>query len=191
MEVALLAPMRREYGLHQEKTMKKKVSESAVEDSPYRIFPNDLNPLGTVFGGLVMSLCDRIASVVAEAHSEKACVTASVDAMNFLAPADKGEILLVSSAVNRTWRSSMEIGVKVHVVNFCTSHRAHILSAYFTFVALDEHKRPTEVPAVEPITAVERRRYEEAEHRRQARMQFALQQKKRREDIAYTQDNEY
>lgn len=161
--------------------MGKKVSASAVVNSPYKVFPNDLNSVGTVFGGLVMGLCDRIASVVAEVHSERICVTASVDAMHFLAPAEKGDVLLVSASLNRTWKTSMEIGVKVVAENYQTNHKKHILSAYFTFVALDDQKRPTEVPKVIPETAQEKRRYIEAEHRRQARKTFAEEQKKRRE----------
>lgn len=162
--------------------MGKKVASSAVENSPYKVFPNDLNSQGTIFGGLVMGMCDRIASVVAEVHSEKICVTASVDAMHFLAPAEKGEVLLVSASVNRTWRTSMEIGVRVVSENYQTGHKKHILSAYFTFVALDDHRQPTEVPSILPETPEQIRRFQEAEHRRQARKAFTEEQRKRREN---------
>lgn len=162
--------------------MAKKVSHSAVTNSPYKIFPNDLNSQGTVFGGLVMGICDRIASVVAEVHSEMTCVTASVDAMHFLAPALKGDVLLVSGSVNRTWRTSMEVGIKVVAENYRTGSKTHILSAYFTFVALDDHRKPTEVPPITPETESEKRRFEEAEHRRQARKAFAEAQSKRRDN---------
>lgn len=160
--------------------MSKPVSYSAVKDSPYKIFPNDLNSFNTVFGGLVMSLCDRAASVVAEVHSEKVCVTASVDAMNFLAPAKAGEVLLISASINRTWRTSMEVGVRVDSVNYRAGSKEHIVSAYFTFVALGEDKRPTEVPAVVPETPEQIRRYDEAEHRRQARKKYAEESNKRK-----------
>ncbi|MEM7613187.1 MAG: hotdog domain-containing protein, partial [Pseudomonadota bacterium] len=62
-------------------------SESAVEHNVYKVFPNDLNSKNTVFGGLVMSLCDRTALIVAERHSGCACVTAAVDSLTFLAAA--------------------------------------------------------------------------------------------------------
>lgn len=128
-----------------------------------------------------MAVCDRTALVVAERHSKKTCVTASVDSMHFLRPAGQGDILLFSAAVNRSWTTSMEIGVKVIAEHYQTGERRHILSAYFTFIALDENRHPTEVPAVIPETALEKRRYEEAQYRRENRKKEAEERKQRRE----------
>ncbi len=158
----------------------KTVKETAVDQHTYKIFPNDLNSYDTVFGGLIMATLDRIALVVAERHSEYTCVTASVDSMHFLNPAGRGDILLFSAACNRAWRSSMEIGVKVEAENYKTREKRHILSAYFTFVALDDHKKPVEVPQVIPETPIEIRRFEEAEFRRERRKSTAQQLKEHR-----------
>lgn len=158
----------------------KRVSESAVHDHTYKVFPNDLNSYGTVFGGLVMGVLDRIALVVAERHSGATCVTVSVDSMHFLGPAERGDILLFRASINRSWRSSMEIGVKVLTEHYKTGEKKHILSAYFTFVALDEHKKPIEVPQVLPETALEKRRFREADERRERRKREAEERKQRR-----------
>jgi acyl-CoA hydrolase len=163
----------------------KKVSDSAIQDQTYKVFPNDLNSNDTVFGGLVMSILDRVALVVAERHSEKTCVTASVDSMHFLAPARRGDILIFRAAINRSWNSSMEIGLKVLTQHYKTGEIKHILSAYFTFVAVDEDGQPVVVPSVSPETSIERRRYEEAELRREHRKQEKENRMRHRKKAGY------
>lgn len=158
----------------------KKVSESSVEDYTYRIFPNDLNSNGTVFGGLVMGLLDRLALVVAEKHCGGTCVTASVDALNFLAPAGLDEHLIIKGAINRAWNTSMEIGLKVIAHNPQTDRKRHIVSAYFTFVSLDAEQKPRKVPLIEPETADEKRRFHEAQVRRNLRFKQKEEIKKMR-----------
>jgi acyl-CoA hydrolase len=148
----------------------KPVSASAVDNHVYKIFPNDLNAHYTVFGGLVMSLCDRVALVVAERHSGHVCVTASVDSVHFLAPAKDGETLVVKAACNRAWHTSMEIGVKVLAENSFTGDTRHIVSAYLTFVGLDPNGNKVAVPPLLPMTPDEHRRYQEAQFRRDRRL---------------------
>lgn len=152
----------------------KRPSASAVEDNVYKIFPNDLNSELTVFGGLVMALCDRTALIVAERHSGLTCVTAAVDSLHFVAPARAGETLIVKAKVNRAWNSSMEIGVKVITENSHNGETRHVVSAYLTFVGLDSNGKPVDVPLVIPETDTEKRRYEAAEARRNARMDIRL-----------------
>ncbi len=151
----------------------KSVSSTAIEGNTYKIFPNDLNSNGTVFGGLVMGFLDRIALVVAERHSEHTCVTASVDALHFLAPAKTGDVLLFKAAINRAWKTSMEIGVKVIAESPFTREHRHVVSAYFTFVAVDENNKPISVPPVLPETEHEKQRFIEAEVRRKKRIEHA------------------
>lgn len=153
----------------------KSVSDSAVHEHIYKIFPNDLNSNDTVFGGQVMAICDRVALVVAERHTGRVCVTASIDSVHFLAPAMRGETLIFRAAINRSWRSSMEIGLRVEAEDVKTGNRKHIISAYFTFVALNEEQKPTPVPAIAPENAIEKRRFEEADIRRNNRKQESEQ----------------
>jgi acyl-CoA hydrolase len=145
-------------------------SESAIEQNVYKVFPNDLNSKYTVFGGLVMGLCDRTALIVAERHSGAPCVTAAVDSLNFVAPARSGDTLVIKAAPNNAWRSSMEIGVRVAAENSLTGDSHHVVSAYFTFVALDDDGKPLAVPSVTPNTRAEKRRFKDAERRRKQRL---------------------
>ena len=161
----------------------KPVSASAIVNHTYKIFPNDLNSKETVFGGLVMSISDRIASTVAEKHSEAmTCVTAQVDSLHYLAPAQRGDTLVFYASINRSWSSSMEIGVKVVAENYHRKTKKHIVSAYFVFVALDENKLPAKVPEVIPETDEERRRYNEAGARR-VRRQAERKEKQQKDAV--------
>jgi acyl-CoA hydrolase len=77
----------------------------------------------------------------------------------------------------------MEIGVKVVAEHYETGERRHILSAYFTFIALDQNKQPSEVPPILPKTPDEKRRYEEANDRRERRKQEAEERKEKRKSF--------
>ncbi|MCH9611316.1 MAG: acyl-CoA thioesterase [Chlamydiae bacterium] len=158
----------------------KTVASTAVENHTYKIFPSDLNTNNTVFGGLVMATLDRVSLVVAERHSGSACATVSVDALHFLRPAYEGEVLIFKASINRSWNASMEIGIRVCSENVKSGERRHVVSAYFTFVALDKEHRPKRVPPVIPETDLQKRRYEEAGLRREARLIAASEKRERR-----------
>ena len=114
----------------------KPVSESASEYSELAL-PNDANGLGNVLGGKVMHLVDLAGAMAAMRHARRPVVTASVDSLNFLHPVRIGQLLILRSSVNRVFRTSMEVGVRVLAENLLTGERVHTCSAYLTFVALD------------------------------------------------------
>lgn len=151
----------------------KTVTDSWVTDQVYKVFPNDMNSNRTVFGGLILATIDRFAVTVAERHAEKTCVTASVDAVHFMAPAHEGEVLVYSCAINRTWTTSMEIGARVFAENPKTGDSRHILSAYFTFVALGDDGKPTPIPPIRVENDQQQQRYDEAQMRRDHRLKHA------------------
>jgi acyl-CoA hydrolase len=154
------------------------VQSSAVNDLTYKVFPNDLNARGTIFGGILMSIIDRTALVVAERHARNSCVTVSIDSIHFLAPATRGDTLLFSAAVNRSWQSSMEIGVRVCTEDLKTHAVKHILTAYTTFVAVGDDGKAINVPPVIPETETQKRRFWEAGERRKLRREEAEQRRK-------------
>ena len=129
------------------------------------VLPNDTNNLGNVLGGRVMHLMDICAAMSAYKHARSHVVTASVDNMNFLAPAKKGFILILKSSVNYVAKTSMEVGVKIESENPFTGDIKHTASAYLTFVALDENGSSKEIPDITPETDVEIRRYKEGKSR--------------------------
>lgn len=136
--------------------------------------PNDANPLGTLFGGKLMQWVDLAASISAARHARCAVVTASIDSLTFLRPVKIGQLVILKSAVNRVFRSSMEIGVKVFVEDLHTGDVQHVSSAYLTFVAINEKGEKTGIPPVNPENDEERRRYEQAGQRRAYRLATRL-----------------
>ncbi len=72
--------------------------------------------------------------------------------------------------MNRVFRTSMEVGVKVLVEDLLTGNQMHTSSAYLTFVALDNDGKPMEIVPVIPETEEELRRYQEAGERREYRL---------------------
>jgi acyl-CoA hydrolase len=133
--------------------------------------PSDLNHRNTIFGGRVLAVADQAAGIVAYRHSGVECVTVAVDSVSFLAPAKQGEILIFNAAVNNVWHSSLEIGVKVFSQHPKFGSEKHILSAYFTFVAVDDNDKSTEIPyKLSARSPEEMRRSGEANLRRQHRL---------------------
>ncbi len=134
------------------------------------MMPQHANIMGNVFGGVILSLVDRVAAVAAIRHARKPCVTVSVDKVDFKEPIHVGELLTAHARVNYAGRTSMEVGVKIIAENVLTGERRHTNSCYVTYVALDDHGRPTEVPPVVPETPDEKRRFERAAKRRASRV---------------------
>jgi acyl-CoA hydrolase len=145
------------------------VRESVSEYSEIAL-PNDANPLGNLLGGRVMHLVDLAGAIAATRHARCPVVTASIDSMTFLHPVHIGQLLVLKSSVNRVFRTSMEVGVKVWVEDLRTGEIRHTSSAYLTFVALGPNNERITVPAVIPETEDEQRRYEKAGQRREYRL---------------------
>lgn len=147
----------------------KPASDSHVEMTEI-VNPEDTNPIGTIFGGRVMALMDKAAAVASMRHCRRITVTASVDRVDFINPIRLGDIVILLASVNQTFRTSMEVGVKVFSEDPKSGRRQHTCTAYLTFVALGEDCRPAPVPGVILETGVERRRAREAKQRRSGRM---------------------
>jgi acyl-CoA hydrolase len=152
-----------------------KAPEESHVEMTEMVLPQHTNAIGTVFGGTVMSWVDIAAATCGMRHCRKQVVTASIDAMHFLAPIRLGWIVTIRAAVNFTSKSSAEIGVKVEAENPLSGERFHTASAYVTMVALDSNGRPSSVPPIVPQTDAERRRFEAAKDRRKARLELKEQ----------------
>ena len=149
--------------------MKKKIVKNTHVIMHELILPNDTNLLGNVLGGRVMHLMDMCAAMSAYKHARTAVVTASVDRLDFLAPAKMGDIMILKSSVNYTGKSSMEVGVRIESENPKTGDIYHTSSAYLTFVSLNDNGKPQGVSMVTPETEMEKRRFKEGRARHEER----------------------
>ena len=133
------------------------------------VLPNDANPLGALLGGRLMHWIDLAGAMAAHRHSRNYVVTASVDHIDFLIPVRVGDLVILRSSVNRAFRTSMEVGVKVYVENYIADSAQHVASAYLTFVAVDGAGKRLRVPPIIAESDEQRRRYEDAGRRREIR----------------------
>ncbi len=120
-----------------------------------------------------MKLMDEAAGSVAARHCRTNVVTASVDRMDFFKPVYIGNLLILKSSVNFVGKTSLELGVRIEAENMRTGDIVHTGSSYLTFVALDDQGRPALVPAIIAETNTEKRRYSEAQMRREQRLALA------------------
>ena len=135
------------------------------------MLPSDANPLGNVFGGMILKYVDLLAGLVAKRHAGHAnIVTASIDSMTFLKPVYIGNALILRARINYVRRSSMEVEVKIEAEDLNKSQKVHTGTAYVTLVALDEKGKPTEVPKLILRNQEEQMRFQEGEERMAARL---------------------
>ncbi len=135
------------------------------------MMPHDANVLGHVFGGVILSMMDKAAAVAAFRHARAACVTVSIDRVDFREPIHVGDLVVMKASVNFVGRTSMEVGVRIEAEELTTGRRRHTNSCYLTFVAIDRNGRPLDVPPLRPETDDEVRRNEAARARRQRRLE--------------------
>jgi acyl-CoA hydrolase len=148
----------------------KKVNESKMIMTEL-VLPNHTNQLGKLLGGQLMHWIDICAALCAAKHSQTVCVTASVDSIVFRHPINLGDAVTLNASVNRVFKTSLEVGVKVFAESFREGKRTHTNSAYLTFVSLSKDGLPAKVNEAIPETEDEKRRYEEALKRREYRLQ--------------------
>jgi len=147
----------------------KNVGESIIVMTEL-VLPHNTNQLGNLLGGQLMHWIDICAALSASKHTHRVCVTASVDRIDFHHPIKLANAVTLIGSVNRVFNTSMEVGVKVFSESFLEGKRVHTNTAYLTFVSLDGNGKPVRASEVIPETEDEKRRYEEALQRRDARL---------------------
>lgn len=137
------------------------------------VLPSETNPLNNLFGGELLARMDRAASIAARRHSRRITVTASVNHVAFNQAVPLGSVVTVEAAVSRAFNTSMEVYIDVWMEDRYNGKRTKANEAIYTFVAVDETGKPTEVPALAPESALEKERFDGALRRKQLSLVLA------------------
>ncbi len=137
------------------------------------VLPNDTNNLGNLMGGRLLHLMDICAAISAQRHSNRICVTAAVDTVEFHAPIRQGEVVVIEGRVNRAFRTSMEVELNVWAENPRAQTKRKCNRAFYTFVAVDGDGAAVPVSPVVPETPEERAEHARAAQRRELRLFLA------------------
>lgn len=131
------------------------------------VFPQDANPLGTMFGGRVMQIMDVNSAIAAFRFCRMAAVTASSEPIDFRTPISVGDVIEVRSRVAWAGRSSMIIRSEVFSENPLTGDRRLCTIGHMNFVAIGAEGRPAPVPELVLRDADEERHWQEGERVRE------------------------
>lgn len=134
------------------------------------MIPSYANFGGKIHGGTLLSLMDKVAYVCGSKHSGEYCVTASIDAVDFLHPIEVGELVSLVASIHYVGKTSMVIGICVNSENVKTQKIIHTNTSHFTMVAKDENNQPAQVPGLILETPDEVRRFAEAIIRKQQKI---------------------
>ena len=145
----------------------RKVSDSRVEQVHMLMYEH-MNGYGRLFGGRLMEWIDVVAGVVARRHAACDVTTASVDRLEFIAPAYIGDTIVLEGRITCVGRTSMEVRVDTYVEKL-TGQKERINRAYLVMVALDANGKPTQVPGLITETDEEKAEFEAGMKRKAAR----------------------
>ena len=123
--------------------------EQRIQNSETRIFkavfPNTTNHYDTLFGGTAMQLMDEVAFITATRFSRQKMVTISSERIDFTQPIPAGTIIELVGKVTKVGNTSLVVHVEIFVEQMYSSGRESAISGNFTFVAIDENKRPVKI----------------------------------------------
>jgi acyl-CoA hydrolase len=109
------------------------------------VFPNTTNHYDTLFGGTALFMMDEVAFITATRFTRKKCVTVSSDKIDFTKPIPAGTIIELIGTITRIGNTSLDVKVEIYIEQMYSNHREKAISGSFTFVALDENKKPTKI----------------------------------------------
>lgn len=109
------------------------------------VFPNTTNHYDTLFGGTAMQLMDEVAFITATRFSRQRMVTVSSDRIDFKKPIPAGTIVELVGKVSYIGNTSLKVRVNIYIEQMYSNDREKAVTGEFTFVAIDENKKPAKI----------------------------------------------
>jgi acyl-CoA thioesterase YciA len=104
--------------------------------------PADANPNGDIFGGWLLSQMDLAGGVVAKECARGRVATVAIEAMKFHKPVMIGDEVSCYCRVAGIGTTSVTVAIESWVRRSVGRDRHKVTEGMFTYVALDEHRRP-------------------------------------------------
>jgi acyl-CoA hydrolase len=136
------------------------------------VSPEQANFIGNMHGGHLLRFLDQVAFACGAQYTGKEVLTLSVDHVFFKQAVHISNIVSCHANINFIGRTSMEIGIRTEAKDWKTGEVRHVLSCFFTMVAVDDSAKPVEIKSFTPATDLEKRRWNEAEQRRELRQKM-------------------
>ena len=112
--------------------------------------PKDTNPGGSIFGGWIMSQIDIAAAIPALERAKGRIVTVAANSIEFHEPVFVGDVVSCYTEIIKTGRTSITVKVDVYAErNPADKQIVKVTQAELTYVALDENRKPRELPDVD------------------------------------------
>jgi acyl-CoA hydrolase len=121
---------------------RKRVSKTTISKA---VFPETTNHHDTLFGGTAMQWMDEVSFIAATRFSRQSIVTVSSDRIDFKHPVPAGTIVELTASIIKVGRTSLKVEVNMMVESMYLDNQTNAITGYFTFVAVDENKKPTEI----------------------------------------------
>lgn len=109
------------------------------------VFPGTTNHYDTLFGGTAMHMMDEVAFITATRFSRQIMVTVSSDKIDFKKPIPAGTIVELVGEVTHVGNTSLKVSVEIYIEQMYAEGRELAINGIFTFVAIDENKKPVSV----------------------------------------------
>lgn len=110
------------------------------------MMPRDTNPMGTIFGGLILSYIDQAGVVEAQRHTDRQLVTVAMHEVKFIAPVFVGDLVSFYAELVRVGNTSITIRVTVDAKRAAAPHgSARVTQAEVVYVAVAGPGHPVPV----------------------------------------------